>query len=111
MHNNHRLIRTICQAHAKTPIEFYTWKHQPVHYKTLYQVLVKADLEMIGETLNEEEIQRQNVFKSHIKYKIQNASLQYLKSLQMNHKKIKHNEYDKLKIQGSQTQWSPCCSA
>ena len=134
---DHRLIRTICQAHSKTPIEFLYMETaaQPLQYiissrrlmylhnilsreegelvKRVYRAqsdrptkgdfveLVKADLEMIGATLNENKIQTQTKgeFKSSIKSKIQDAALQYLKTLQIKHKKTEHIQYNNFRIQ------------
>ena len=63
--------------------------------------LVKADWDMIGEVMNEENIKISNkeTFKRHIKDKIEKAALSYLKERQKMHSKVKDIKYEKLEVQ------------
>ena len=66
-----------------------------------FYCLVMKDFEIIGETLNEKEITNKSKLshKNHIKQKVRNAALLYLKEKQQKHSKIKNIEYEKLETQ------------
>ena len=63
--------------------------------------LVRADMEMIDEKMDDENIQSKSklALKSEVKQKIREAALEYLKNKQKEHSKIKNIEYDKLETQ------------
>ena len=83
------LTKRVYKAQSDSPIEgdFYN--------------LVKADWDMIGEVMNEEfiKISNKETFKRHVKDKIKEAALKYLKEKQKMHSKIKDIKYEKLEVQ------------
>ena len=68
---------------------------------TLYTLLVKTDLELIGEEFDEERIRNmsKNKFKRYVKKNMDNAAFEYLEEQKNKHSKVKDIKYIKLEIQ------------
>ena len=134
---DNQLLRTICKAHAKTPVEFlyletgcvplrYVIASRRLKYlhhiinredkeliKRVYNAqkttpskgdfaeLIKTDIKLLGDDMDEETIQRmtKTEFKTLVKQMINKAAENDLKEQQKTHSKLNLLKYDQLKIQ------------
>ena len=95
-------LQTLLKRQAKelTRKVYTAQKDNPV--KGDFCELVKNDLELIGGTIDETQLENKDKYsiKNEIKHKIRAAALVYLKDKQKDHSKIRNIEYHQLQTQG-----------